>query len=780
MNTVTTELRLVDELKSRIDAGMASGELLSDSQVRQQIGVFAKEFGPSVLGSLDGEALLLRMHGRADPQARCLAYWLEFRTDDQFDTTRFGSIAGGSAFKFGLFQRKEDAAWVTGAPGGVRTLTVREAADMARQQRDELLAGVEAIERIAPEATDEAYLQLQANMEKAAPVLSGDGWPHKYWFLINPDKLDDYHSPAYQRFHLFKLLQLPPDGTGIRDGKGRFACAGRFVTLARQLEVPVPSLTRVLNQRSPYHRYWRVGTSSGSTGESFWHEMRDGGFVSLGWKEVSDLSETLALSRGEAKEAIRERLAPRYVDKPGIATRKAGEILNLAIGMSEGDIVLACDGLKVRGVGRVTGPYEYEERLNFPHKRPVEWLNLDEWQMPEAEGLRTTVFNLGSKPENLLALETWLLNAGPLEKRPPMVSKPAVSSAATLPRLDAIVARIEGVLRRKGQVILYGPPGTGKTHHALAAARELAARQGFRKPFKDLSDAERRQIEGDNGLVRICTFHPGYGYEDFVEGLRPVAPNGQMLFEPRDGHFKRLCEAARANRDRSYFLVVDEINRGDVPRIFGELLTILELNKRDLQVILPVTGTAFSVPPNVYLIGTMNTADRSISMLDAALRRRFGFIELMPDSSVLRDQKAGSLRLGPWLDALNARLRNNLKRDARNLQVGHAYLMARQPLTSVAEFSRVLRDDIIPLLEEYCYDDFQMLGDILGKKLVDTELGRIRDELFSSGAEESLVEALSYEEMQPLVVAKEAAGTSDDNDDSAADADDAGDDDAAN
>jgi len=779
MNTATTEPRLVADLKSRIDTGMASGELLSDGQLRKQINVFANNFGPPVLAGLDGEALLLRMHGRADPQARCMAYWLEFMNDDQFDTFRFGSIAGGSAFKFGLFQRKEDGAWVTGSPGGVRTLTVAEAAEMARRQRDELLVGLEVINGIASEASDDAYLQLQENMEKAAPALSGDGWAHKYWFLINPDKLDDYHSPAYQRFHLFKLLQLPPDGTGIWHAKGRFACAGRFVALAKKLDVPVPSLTRVLNQRSPYHRYWRVGTSSGSTGESFWHEMRDGGFVSLGWKELSDLSEILALSRGEAKEAIRDRLAPRYVDKPGIATRKAGEILNLASEISEGDIVLACDGLKVRGVGRVTGPYEYEERLNFPHKRPVEWLNLDEWQMPEAEGLRTTVFNLGSKPKNLLELETRLLNGGTPRQHSAAVAVPTVTSATTLPRLDAITARIEGVLRRKGQVILYGPPGTGKTHHALTATRELAARQAFRKPFKDLSNTERRQIEGDSGLVRICTFHPGYGYEDFVEGLRPVAPDGQMLFEPRDGHFKRLCEAARANPEKSFFLVVDEINRGDVPRIFGELLTILELNKRDLQVILPVTGAAFSVPPNVYLIGTMNTADRSISMLDAALRRRFGFIELMPDSSVLRDQKAGSLPLGPWLDALNARLRSNLKRDARNLQVGHAYLMARQPLTSIAEFSRVLRDDIIPLLEEYCYDDFQMLGDILGKALVDAEVGRIRDELFSPGSEESLVEALSYEEMQPLVMAKEAAGTSDDTDDLAADADDAGDDDAA-
>jgi 5-methylcytosine-specific restriction protein B len=760
MGTDVIEPRLAEELRSRIDAGLASGDLLTEAQMHQQLRVFQSSFGPKVLADLAGEALLLRMHGRSDPRARCMAYWLEFRKEEDFDTFRFGSIAGGSAFKFGLFQRKEDGAWVTGSGTGIRTLTVGEATEMARQQRDELLAGAKVLEDMPSDFSDETYLQFQRQMEKVAPSLSDDGWAHKYWFLVHPHKLDDYHSPAYQRFHLLKLLQLPPDGSGIWGAVGRFVCAGRFASLARHLAVPIPTLTRVLNQRSPYHKYWRIGTTGGRTAESFWYEMREGNFVSIGWKEhLSDLSEFLTLNRTEAKEAIRSRLSPGYLEKPGVATRKAGEILNFASEIAENDLVLACDGQKVLGVGRIVGPYGYDERLHFPHKRPVEWLSLDEWQMPEAEGLRTTVYNLGSKAKNVIEIESRLANRGPLLKRSLPASASASPPILSLPRLDATTARIESILRRKGQVILYGPPGTGKTFHALGAARELAARQAFRKTFKDLSGAERSQIEGERGLVRICTFHPGYGYEDFIEGLRPTVAIGQMIFQPRDGHFKKLCEDARTHNNRSYYLVVDEINRGDVPRIFGELLTVLELNKRDMQVVLPVTGSVFSVPQNVYLIGTMNTADRSISMLDAALRRRFGFIELMPDTGALREQKAGPLPLGPWLDALNARLRANLKRDARNLQVGHAYLMPRQPITSIAEFGRILRDDIIPLLEEYCYDDFQMLSDILGKALVDTEFGRIREELFLANAEETLMEAVSYEEMQPLVLVKEAVSS---------------------
>jgi 5-methylcytosine-specific restriction enzyme B len=118
-------------------------------------------------------------------------------------------------------------------------------------------------------------------------------------------------------------------------------------------------------------------------------------------------------------------------------------------------------------------------------------------------------------------------------------------------------------------------------------------------------------------------------------------------------------------------------------------------NKRDRKLTLPITGSSFVVPRNVFIIGAMNTADRSISLMDTALRRRFGFVELMPDSTLLAGRKAGGLLLGAWLDALNTRLRRHLKRDARNLQIGHAYLMPPQPITSVAEFGRVLRDDIM-------------------------------------------------------------------------------------
>src|SRR4029453_3855592 len=144
---------------------------------------------------------------------------------------------------------------------------------------------------------------------------------------------------------------------------------------------------------------------------------------------------------------------------------------------------------------------------------------------------------------------------------------------------------------------------------------------------------------------------------------------GRMAFALRDGIFKLLCRDAEAQPERQFYLIIDEINRGDIPRIFGELLTVLEKDKRGQTLLLGVSGDPFRVPENVFIVATMNTADRSIALLDAALRRRFGFIGLIPDTKVLGNANVSGLPLGRWLEALNSRVREHAGRDARNLQI---------------------------------------------------------------------------------------------------------------
>jgi 5-methylcytosine-specific restriction protein B len=328
--------------------------------------------------------------------------------------------------------------------------------------------------------------------------------------------------------------------------------------------------------------------------------------------------------------------------------------------------------------------------------------------------------------------------------------------------LPGVAGDIQRALDRKGQVILYGPPGTGKTYWAELVAKDLAALHVFGQRYDALPANHQKQVwsQDRDGLVRTCAFHPSYGYEDFLEGYRPETVEGALTFVLRPGVFKQLCRDAITQPNQRFYLIVDEINRGDVPRIFGELLTVLERSKRGWPIVLPLSGERLVVPSNVYLIGTMNTADRSIALLDTALRRRFAFQELLPDASVLGNAVAGGIPLGPWLESLNRRILGALGPDARNLQLGHSYLLDQgRPLADLTSLRRVLAEDIVPLLEEYCYDDWDKLERIVGRGLVDTRKQRVRWELFQPAQEDNFVRALL--EIDPDLAASPEAVSAD-------------------
>ena len=256
--------------------------------------------------------------------------------------------------------------------------------------------------------------------------------------------------------------------------------------------------------------------------------------------------------------------------------------------------------------------------------------------------------------------------------------------------------------------VLYGPPGTGKTFDAVSLAVEVVDgtrpcdRASIKERFDELAAADR---------VGFVTFHQNYAYEDFIEGIRPVLDVGSLRYELRDGIFKQFAERANADADNRYVLIIDEINRGNIAKIFGELITLIEPSKRlgeedELQVTLPYSQEPFGVPPNLYLIGTMNTADRGIALLDVALRRRFEFDERMPDVGMVA-WKFESVNGGGLLQAINRRIVENLDREH---QIGHTYLMKVDSLDALA---RVFRTQIIPLLQEYFYDDWEKMRRVL-------------------------------------------------------------------
>ena len=725
--------RLKEKLLEAHARMQTAGELLPSRRLEECYSLFRNRFGPDALRQLDGEQLLDTMHTHGKDS---LVYWLEFKNDEEFPG-RFGSIAGGSALKFGIYRKRDTGIWMTGSPQKQEELGVRDAIEIARRHRDQFVAGSEIISKLSQQAEDEEYSSLQNEMDRSAPDIGNTSWGHKYFSLLFPDKLDDYHAGEYQRFHLVKLLKRPPEGAG------RYLAAGTFVRLAREFEWPLNHLTSVLNQVNgrPY-RTWRVGTSLGEAeSDTIWPLMRDNDCVAIGWPKLGDLSEFE--HNRESKMQITQLLREQYDLPPNVASRKAGEILNFASVMEEGAPVLAASGERILGLGRIAGPYRFDPKSHedAPHQRSVEWTSSEEFRLPIGEGLRTAVYSLRKSFDNFIDVERRLLDAPTSPARRTRLPGRAV-------RLDSISGRIQSILERKGQVILYGPPGTGKTFWARRAGLDLAALSAFGQKFEQLDASDQARVEGNRdhrGLFRICTFHPAYGYEDFIEGYRPgEGRDGALVFGLTAGIFKQICSDAEDEDKLQFYLLIDEINRGDIPRVFGELLTLLERDKRGKAIYLPVSGERFSVPENVHIIGTMNTADRSIALLDTALRRRFGFVELMPNPALLGDTVvANSIPLGGWLAALNDRIREHIGRDARNLQVGHSYLMkGGQPITDFGEFVRVLAEDIIPLLEEYCYEDYAALARILGGALVDESRQRIRYELLEPSRREEFLEAV--------------------------------------
>jgi 5-methylcytosine-specific restriction protein B len=339
------------------------------------------------------------------------------------------------------------------------------------------------------------------------------------------------------------------------------------VNAAADLQIPLNHLTTTLNRTNgrPY-KVWRIGTRLGGK-EDIWPIMREGNCAAIGWASIGDLSGLADNSDG--KDKIRKHLEAEG-EIPAVASRSANQLSNFVTRIADGDVILAADGEKILGIGKVTGPYQYKntDSNGAPHRRPVRWLDTQTWKLPETEGLRSTVRQLNKYSTNLVEIERRLF-----ARSAESVEQSVIPVVNKLRELEHIPGRIQAVLDRKGQAIVHGPSGTGKTYWAVSTARQLAAHVAFGTKFEKLDSTRRTEVMGSDsvdGFVRTCTFHPAYGYEDFIEGYRPSTnAAGQLSFNLREGIFKRLCKDARTQPDKRFFLVIDEINRGDIPRIFG-------------------------------------------------------------------------------------------------------------------------------------------------------------------------------------------------------------------
>ena len=426
-----------------------------------------------------------------------------------------------------------------------------------------------------------------------------------------------------------------------------------------------------------------------SPGDSakLWDECYVTGTMALGWSEIGDLRQYH--SKDEMKQAMKQQINPNYTYK--MAAHATWQFANE---LKPGDIIFAKKGMHtIIGKGIVTSDYRFDpKRKHYKNIRDVTWTHRGEWPHPGQAAMKalTDITPYTDYVEKLNGLFVNEGDEGEEEKVPPVQTSLHYGPDDFLEEVymdESDYETLVSLIRTKKNVILQGAPGVGKTY----AAKRLAYSMMGEK------DADR---------VMMVQFHQSYSYEDFIMGFRP----SEKGFELKHGAFYTFCKKAEEDSDNEYFFIIDEINRGNLSKIFGELFMLIESDKRGIELRLLYANEKFSVPANVYIIGMMNTADRSLAMLDYALRRRFAFFEMQPG---FENDGFRAYRMALQSDRFNRliqcveNLNNVIAADeslGEGFRIGHSYFCNlkeadEQTLSNIVEF------ELIPLLKEYWFDE---------------------------------------------------------------------------
>lgn len=432
-------------------------------------------------------------------------------------------------------------------------------------------------------------------------------------------------------------------------------------------------------------RYWIYSPGNNA---SKWSECTEKGIMLISWGEIGDL--TRFTSKSEMKSAMQDTYGD---NKP--YRNAALATWQFANEMKPGDIVFAKQGMyKIIGRGVVVSGYIYDDSSEdeYNNTRKVKWTDIGEWEHPGHAVMKTLtdITQYTEYVEKLNAMFDTEDDDDDIDvEEEPLNTYTKENFLADVYISEKQYDTLEGLLRKKLNVILQGAPGVGKTY----AAKRLAY------SMMGVKDPER---------VQLVQFHQSYSYEDFVEGFRPSSTG--MNFEIKKGAFYNFCKKASDDKENEYFFIIDEINRGNLSKIFGELFMLIEADKRGNDIQLLYSSDKFSVPKNVYIIGMMNTADRSLAMIDYALRRRFAFYEMKPafESEGFREYQYGleNDKFNKLIDcviSLNQKIADD-ESLGEGFCIGHSYFcnieeIKENTLTDIVEF------EIIPLLKEYWFDE---------------------------------------------------------------------------
>ena len=431
--------------------------------------------------------------------------------------------------------------------------------------------------------------------------------------------------------------------------------------------------------------YWLYAAGHGS---EKWEDFYNKGIMAIGWGEIGDLS------RFEDKNQIKEAMKQVYMQPDRSFKNDAHATWQFANEMKVGDVIFVKRGAsQIVGRGVVDSDYIYDETQpgDYDNVRKVKWTHKGEWNHPGQAALKTLT-DITQYTEYVEKLNNLFATEEDIELDEKEIVYPTYTAEDFLNDVymsERDYTTLVELLAEKKNVILQGAPGVGKTF----AARRLAY------SVMGIQDFER---------VMMVQFHQSYSYEDFIRGYRPTENGGFVL---KKGPFYNFCKKAENDSDNDYFFIIDEINRGNLSKIFGELFMLVEKDKRSkVKLQLLYSDEKFSVPENLYIIGMMNTADRSLAMLDYALRRRFAFFDMKPgfetDRFIEYRMKLNDPKFDKLINAIES-LNNAIASDdslGEGFKIGHSYFCNLKKVDN-NRLANIVEYELIPMIKEYWFDE---------------------------------------------------------------------------
>ena len=575
-------------------------------------------YAPNKLRDLSDADLLGYIFLGVNDRSLCNA--LEF--DGQY--TQFGSIAGGTAYKYNLFYSRNEETWKTSfGEGGQRSITQEEALDIGKQIRDALVAGADIIANHEALTTVNDYTHLLNELNAVIPQYITKMWFLKYYHMMFPHILPNFYNEAWQKHILCNLNIVPSDVQFIRMGQ-----IGAFINECGISSIVFSKI--IFDSIGSPKTFYRVGTGDNGV---YFDEWQQNNYIAIGWNELGDLTAAYQ-EDADSKAIITDALKGQWNYDNRLASRKYGEINSFYSAVADTTYAVAMAGQKVLAIGIVTGGYYFDEDKDYGHCRPVRWLRvfIDGKTLPvEGEGKLTTFYELKNS-ENLCYLYSLLHGHDE-------TSVSVVEEESVVEQICPISFATGLISKQPRNRILFGAPGTGKSFTL---------------------NREKDALLSDGGEYERVTFHPDYSYANFVGTYKPIPckdSDGKdaITYSYVPGPFMRTYVKAlhnsRTGTPKPFLLVIEEINRANVAAVFGDVFQLLDRGddevseypiqaSEDIKKYLagelggnPDDYAEIRIPDNMFIWATMNSADQGVFPMDTAFKRRWDFTYLGIDDS---------------------------------------------------------------------------------------------------------------------------------------------------